>query len=116
MFAAIGREILRYLEVPPHGRPPIQIITASAGESSVARIRTAKAASVLPLDAAGAMPDLRGRSLRHALALLAPLRMEVEISGHGVVSAQDPEPGVTVEPGMAATLSLVTRAGRRAGE
>jgi hypothetical protein len=62
------------------------------------------------------MPDLRGRSLRHALTTLAPLRMEVAISGHGFVATQLPAPGVTVEPGMAASLSLVTRAGKRAGE
>jgi beta-lactam-binding protein with PASTA domain len=62
------------------------------------------------------MPDLRGRSLRHALAMLAPLRLTVEISGHGQVVRQAPDPGTAVEPGMAATLALVTRAGRRAGE
>jgi cell division protein FtsI (penicillin-binding protein 3) len=116
VFAAIGREILRYLEVPPRGTQPVQIITAPAGDASVARRRTAEAAPLVPLDAGGDMPDVRGRSLRHALALLAPFRMEVEISGHGFVAAQAPEPGVSVEPGMAASLSLVTRAGRRAGE
>jgi hypothetical protein len=62
------------------------------------------------------MPDLRGRSLRHALAMLAPLRMEVAINGHGFVTTQAPEPGVSVEPGMAASISLVTRAGKRVGE
>ncbi len=116
VFAAIGREILRYLEVPARGTQPVQIITASTGDGPVTRLKTGESASVVPLDAGAAMPDLRGRSLRHALALLAPLRMEVAISGHGFVSAQAPEPGVSVEPGMAASLSLVARAGKRAGE
>ena len=40
----------------------------------------------------------------------------VEISGHGQVARQAPQPGASIEPGMAATLALVTRAGRRAGE
>ena len=69
-----------------------------------------------PLDAGAAMPDLRGRSLRHALTLLAPLRMEVAISGHGFVAAQVPAPGVGVEPGMPASLSLIAQAGKRASE
>jgi cell division protein FtsI (penicillin-binding protein 3) len=116
VFAAIGREILRYLEVPPRGTQPVQIVTASSGESPLARLRPVEAPPVVPLDAAGAMPDVRGRSLRQALALLAPLHMDVEISGHGVVSRQVPEPGIAVEPGMAAALSLVSRAGRRPGE
>ncbi len=115
VFAAIGREILRYLEVPARGTQPVQII-ASTGESSVARLRMAEGTPIAPLDAGAAMPDLRGRSLRHALTLLAPLRMEVAISGHGFVAAQVPAPGVGVEPGMPASLSLIAQAGKRASE
>ena len=116
VFAAIGREILRYLEVPARGTQPVQIVAASSGDGGIVRARPLEAAPVVPLDAGGAMPDLRGRSLRHALTTLAPLRMEVAISGHGFVATQLPAPGVTVEPGMAASLSLVTRAGKRVGE
>jgi cell division protein FtsI (penicillin-binding protein 3) len=116
VFAAIGREILRYLEVPPRGTQPLQIVTASPSEPMVSRTRTTEPPPAVTVDAEGTMPDLRGRSLRHALAMLAPLRLEVEISGHGLVARQDPSPGAEVEPGMAATLSLVTRTGRGAGE
>ena len=116
VFAAIGREILRYLEVPARGTQPVQIMTTSTSGASLTRLRTLESAPVVPLDAGGAMPDLHGRSLRHALALLAPLRMEVAIRGHGFVAAQAPAPGVSVEPGMAASLSLVTRTGKRADE
>jgi cell division protein FtsI (penicillin-binding protein 3) len=116
VFSAIGREILRYLEVPPRGTQPVQIVTASPGELSAPRSRAAEPPVLPALDAEGTMPDLRGRSLRHALAMLAPLRMEVEISGHGLVARQDPAPGAEVEPGMAASLSLVSRAERGAGE
>ena len=116
VFSAIGREILRYLEVPPRGTQPLQIVTASPSEPMVSRTRTTEPPPAVTVDAEGTMPDLRGRSLRHALAMLAPLRLEVEISGHGLVARQDPSPGAEVEPGMAATLSLVTRTGRGAGE
>jgi cell division protein FtsI (penicillin-binding protein 3) len=116
VFAAIGREILRYLEVPPRGTQPVQIVTASSTAEPALSRAAAPPPPVVPLDASGTMPDLRGRSLRHALAMLAPLRLTVEISGHGQVVRQAPDPGAAVEPGMAATLALVTRAGRRAGE
>jgi cell division protein FtsI (penicillin-binding protein 3) len=109
VFAAIGREILRYLEVLPRGTQPVQIVTASAAESTASRMRMPETPPVVTLDAEATMPDLRGRSLRHALAMLAPLRLEVEVNGHGLVARQDPEPGAAVEPGTPAILSLVTR-------
>jgi cell division protein FtsI (penicillin-binding protein 3) len=108
VFAAIGREILRYFEVPPRGAKPVQIVTAPAAEATVARARTPEPPPPVTVEEEGTMPDLRGRSLRHALAVLAPLNLEVEISGHGLVASQDPPPGTSIEPGMAATLSLVT--------
>jgi cell division protein FtsI (penicillin-binding protein 3) len=114
VFAAIGREILRHLEVPPRGREPVQIVTASAAETVGTRLRVPE--PPLDVEGEGTMPDLRGRSLRHALAMLAPLHLEVEVSGHGLVSRQDPQPGAAIEPGMAATLSLVSRTSRGAGE
>jgi hypothetical protein len=42
--------------------------------------------------------------------------MEVAITGHGFVAAQVPAPGVGVEPGMPASLSLIAQAGKRASE
>jgi cell division protein FtsI (penicillin-binding protein 3) len=115
VFAAIGREILRYLEVPPRGTQPVPIVTTSAAEPLASRSSAPPSPPLVTLDADGTMPDLRGRSLRHALAMLAPLRLRVEITGHGQVLHQAPQPGAVVEPGMAASLALVTRAGRRAG-
>jgi hypothetical protein len=94
----------------------VQIATVSTTEPVVPRAQAPEPLPLVTLDGEGTMPDLRGRSLRHALSMLAPLRLEVEISGHGQVARQVPEPGASIEPGMAATLALVTRAGRRAGE
>jgi len=117
VFAAVGREILRYLEVPPRGAQSVQIVTAPPAEAPAAPAPAVTATPPLvTAEPEGTMPDLRGRSLRNALAMLAPLRLEVEISGHGQVARQAPEPGAAVEPGMAATLALATRAGRRPGE
>ena len=71
IFAAIGREVLRYLDVPPRDATPVQIVTGPA-RPMAGRVR--------PRDRGRAggrrrlMPDLRGQTLRQALAALAPLR------------------------------------------
>ncbi len=114
VFAAIGREILRYLEVPPRDAPPVQIVTGPAAEPLAPRVRLVSTEE--PAPAPGRMPDLRGRPLRQALAALAPLQARVEIDGRGVVVAQAPAAGTPVEPGMTVRLSLLSPSGRRTGE
>jgi beta-lactam-binding protein with PASTA domain len=52
------------------------------------------------------MPDLRGRPLRQALSMLAPLGVRVEVSGHGSVVKQTPFPGSALAPGVTARLVL----------
>jgi hypothetical protein len=47
--------------------------------------------------AGGVMPDLKGKTKRQALALLAPLGMKVNFKGEGVVRIQFPPPGRKVE-------------------
>jgi cell division protein FtsI (penicillin-binding protein 3) len=107
IFAAIGGEVLRYLDVPARGVQPVPILAAGGEPAPTAPLRLAgEGYPGPPLDGPGTMPDLRGRSLRLALGALAPLRVGVELIGHGVVLAQAPEPGVTVEPGMTARLTL----------
>jgi membrane peptidoglycan carboxypeptidase len=104
IFAAIGGEVLRYLEVPSHDTPPVQIVTGVGAEPASAggvRLASAAAPSASPL-----MPDVRGRPLRPALAALAPLRLSVQIAGHGIVVQQTPAAGVPVAPGMMARLAL----------
>jgi hypothetical protein len=41
----------------------------------------------------GAMPDLRGKTKRQALALLAPLSLKVNFTGEGIVRSQFPPVG-----------------------
>jgi beta-lactam-binding protein with PASTA domain len=52
------------------------------------------------------MPDLIGKGLRPALALLAGLDVDVEIAGRGVVIRQDPPAGTVLAPGSACRLEL----------
>lgn len=63
-------------------------------------------AGVTRSDILGDMPDLRGYSLRKSLRHLKDLRMEIQISGTGVVVNQRPEAGTQVRPGDFCRLVL----------
>lgn len=106
IFSAIGREVLRYLDVPAHGVQSVPILAAGEAAAAAPLRPAGQAYPGPPLDGPGTMPDLRGRSLRLALGALAPLRVGVELAGHGIVLAQVPEPGAAVEPGTTARLTL----------
>jgi len=111
IFSAIGREVLRYLDVPPRDTSPIQIVIGPGQESVGGRVRLVSNADP-PGDGATApvMPDLRGRPLRQALATLAPLGVRVEVSGRGSVVKQSPAPGTPLGPGVTARLVLTPSA------
>jgi cell division protein FtsI (penicillin-binding protein 3) len=109
IFATIGREIMRSLEIPPRDTPPVQIVTGPGPESPAelpVRLVSAAGETV--------MPNLKGRALRSALAALEPLGLRVAVTGRGVVAQQTPTPGVAVEPGATARLMLAppSRGGR----
>jgi len=110
VFNAIGREILRYLEVPPRDIQPLQIVTGP--EVIAPRVRLASTAAE-PVDADGTkrMPDLTGKTLRQALGALEPLRVEVRLAGQGRIVRQMPAAGEPVEPGAVARLTLTPAAG-----
>ncbi|OGL09134.1 MAG: hypothetical protein A3I14_09955 [Candidatus Rokubacteria bacterium RIFCSPLOWO2_02_FULL_73_56] len=106
IFAAIGREILRYLEVPARDAQPVQIV---AGQPAAPRrlpavrlVSTALAGG----EPARVMPDLVGTTLRQALAALAALHLEVRLAGQGRVVAQTPAPDTPLAPGVVAHLVL----------
>lgn len=101
VFAAIGQELLQYLEVPPRDREPVHLVAGAPAEGQ-GRAR-ARPAALLP----GVMPDLAGLTLRPALATLAALGARVEISGRGVVGGQTPAPGARLAAGDLARLVLV---------
>lgn len=58
----------------------------------------------------GAMPDLRGKTKRQAIALLAPLGVRVNFRGQGLVRGQVPLPGANVSNGTMCDLSCETQA------
>jgi cell division protein FtsI (penicillin-binding protein 3) len=108
VFAAIGREIIRSMEIPPRDTPPVQIVTGPTESSTELPIRLVSTAGET------VMPNLKGRALRSALAALEPLGLRVTVTGRGLVAQQTPAPGVTVEPGATARLQLTppSRGGR----
>jgi cell division protein FtsI (penicillin-binding protein 3) len=110
VFNAIGREILRYLEVAPLDAQPLQIVTGP--EAVVPRVRLVSTAAE-PADADGTrrMPDLTGKTLRQALGALEPLGVEVRLAGQGRIVRQMPAAGEPVEPGAVARLTLTPAAG-----
>jgi stage V sporulation protein D (sporulation-specific penicillin-binding protein) len=57
-------------------------------------------------DGEALMPDLTGKSLRQALALLGALDIEVAVAGRGLVVRQTPAPGTPLGPGASCRLEL----------
>jgi cell division protein FtsI/penicillin-binding protein 2 len=58
----------------------------------------------------GSMPDLRGKTKRQAIAMLAPLGVRVSFRGQGLVRGQFPLPGAAVPNGTPCDLSCETQA------
>jgi cell division protein FtsI (penicillin-binding protein 3) len=111
IFSTIGGEVLRYLDVPPRDAAPLQIVTGPV-ETPPARVRLAGAAAAEPVGDGRVMPELRGQSLRQALAALAPLGAAVKVHGRGRVKEQTPAPGETMEPEATVRLTLAGAAAR----
>jgi cell division protein FtsI (penicillin-binding protein 3) len=114
IFAAIGLQALSHMNVPPRGTSPVPImrghIVAGGGDTT-----TAAPLRLVSLDdgsdAARVMPALEGRSLRGAMAALAPYDVALEVEGRGVVVAQSPPPGTLMTAGMTCRLTLIGPAG-----
>src|SRR5262245_3019676 len=114
IFAAIGREALRYLHVAPRDSTPVPIVRA---EPVPATAEPARAATVEPAirtvsavgePATGIMPRLHGHSLRRAMEALAPFEVRLAVHGRGVVVDQSPPPGSPLEPGTVCALTLAS--------
>jgi cell division protein FtsI (penicillin-binding protein 3) len=102
IFAAIAAPVLRYLEVPPRDATPIQIVTGP-GADDTPRVQLVSTTAA-PVD--GVMPDVRGRTLRQALAMLEPLGIGVHVDGRGRVAQQSPAPGDRLDADAVARLTL----------
>jgi cell division protein FtsI (penicillin-binding protein 3) len=128
IFAAIGREALRYLNVAPRDSSPVPIVRGELARVTPERPRAgvgaegpaldavavpAGAADAVPAPAGdGVMPRLGGLSLRQAMETLAPHGVRLEITGRGVVTSQLPLPGAPLPPGTVCRLHLAPTAGR----
>jgi cell division protein FtsI (penicillin-binding protein 3) len=111
IFAAVGAEVLRYLDVPPSDAVPLSIVTGPT-EGAAGRVRSVGVATAEAHDER-VMPDLRGRTLRQALATLAPLDVAVKLAGTGrVVTEQAPSPGEALEGQAGVRLTLASAAAR----
>jgi cell division protein FtsI (penicillin-binding protein 3) len=113
IFAAIGRDVLRYLDVPARDAASVAIVSPAAEEAKAtdpaARVRRTAAAPA-PSDGVGRMPDLGARTKRQALAALAPLGVEVEMIGQGLVVRQEPAAGTPLTRATTVRLALTSPA------
>ncbi len=100
VFAAVARELLPYL-----GMPPDQPVVAP--RQPTRPLLVAERRSAPPAVVAGTMPDLRGLSARQALTLAAGAGFEPDLHGSGFVARQSPAPGTALtEAPQAAELWL----------
>jgi cell division protein FtsI (penicillin-binding protein 3) len=114
IFAAVAASALRHLDVPPTDTvPPIQIVRATGRDAE--REPPAEPEAGLPPDGDAVMPDLGGKSLRQALALLGALDVDVAVAGRGIVVRQTPAPGTPLSPGASCRLELAPPAAVPAG-
>jgi len=118
MFATIGREALRYLNVPPRDSSPVPIVRGEIVAAAPRPGGPAESAGLTPEapapggDAQAVMPRLAGLSLRQAMEALAPFGVRLEITGRGVVTGQTPVPGAPLAAGVVCRLHLTSPAGR----
>jgi cell division protein FtsI (penicillin-binding protein 3) len=112
IFSAIGGDVLRYLDVPPSDATPLAIVAGPSETAAAPRVRSAPIEVAEPGSDGRVMPELRGRTLRHALATLAPLGVGVKVDGRGLVVAQAPAPGVALPAETGVRLTLASSASR----
>jgi cell division protein FtsI (penicillin-binding protein 3) len=119
IFAAIGREALRHLNVPPRDTTPVPLVRggviAAASPAPLLPASAFDGGRVTPVsleigdDASTAMPRVEKLSLRQAMERLAPFNVEIEINGRGLVERQWPAAGVPLMPGTLCRLTLASR-------
>jgi cell division protein FtsI (penicillin-binding protein 3) len=112
IFAAIGREALRYLNVAPRDSSPVPIVRGEIAAAPGPAAGLAPQGAAVAADGEPVMPRLAGLSLRQALEALAPFGVRLEITGRGVVTGQSPPPGSALPPGAPCRLQLAPPAGR----
>ncbi|HUN66032.1 MAG TPA: penicillin-binding protein [Bacteroidota bacterium] len=90
----------------PAGTQPAVVAERTNGGSRTMPepVDSAEAASVV-IHAGGTVPDVRGFSIRRAVALLIREKLDPVVTGSGIVVRQSPEAGAAVKPGTKITLT-----------
>ena len=93
-FKRVAEELVHYLGIPPTGAGyNKKLILAQLPEGKKQRENKARAAF------RQGMPDLRGLTLRKALARLDGEKVQIRLAGSGVLVAQRPNPGDALKEG-----------------
>lgn len=118
IFSAIGREALRYMNVPPRDTAPVALVRGEIGTprpytvpASLSPETNAEPMTVAE-DGGPVMPRVQGLSLRPALEALSLLEARVEVVGRGIVVSQSPAPGAPLPAGSVVHLGLASPAAR----
>ncbi len=98
VFRRIASATLRHLGVAPRAAPHRPRSVARAARLRRPRGRS-EHVSPAPRVEPGRMPDLRGRTLREALAVLSAARLRPRLRGSGLVVGTRPGPGAAVQEG-----------------
>ena len=106
IFAAVAGPVLRHLEVAPTEAVPADPDREIGRYGTPSGKRRSEPAAGMSPDGEALMPDLTGKSLRQALALLGTLDVDVAVAGRGIVVKQTPAPGTPLGPGAACRLEL----------
>ncbi|HYB43824.1 MAG TPA: penicillin-binding transpeptidase domain-containing protein [Candidatus Methylomirabilis sp.] len=123
IFSAIGREALRYLNVPARDTSPVPLVRGDLMAAAPAAVppisQGADGGLVKPVslalddDSGAVMPRLEKLSLRQAMETLAPLDVRIEVVGRGLVVGQSPAAGAPLPPGTLCRLTLASPAAGR---
>jgi len=105
-FREAARRILAYLQVPPDPAAVATLPPQTATPEGPAE----EAFAVPPAEEIpeGAMPDLRGLTMRQALCRLegTGLALRLTLAGSGLLEKQEPPPGTPLEPGVPCRLEF----------
>lgn len=110
VFARIMADALDYLRVPPDDDPWKTHRDELRAAAEAAKRKPSRAADA-PEDetvatSAGQVPDVRGKSVREAIAALVARGYEARVAGEGVVIAQAPPAGTALPAGQPCALTL----------
>jgi len=105
VFAGILAEALQYLRLPKDAEPPLA--TEPAPMAQFLAPTNTSGPAVTP----GLVPDVRGRTLREAIATLSAQGYRARVKGNGLIDRQTPAPGTPLARGGVCDLHAGSRKG-----